>query len=217
MFDDRHQSAIGSCHHGCANVCGSARIYRWEKFCREGSCGFEKRIRLSHYIFTCPVPWHTLTKSERCQVLWLIKKHHGLSWNDGHVSYWKSKRLIMKAVMDATEEDDAPPLVYIKGHEKRQWLADILDNNARNDVIIETLDADYEDSQDEIEIPGFINIRHRQWVQAERRGRKEDLSYMWGTLESSQDEEDIFNLQQLFGGALHGRGDLDARGDSGIQ
>ncbi|EFN63557.1 hypothetical protein EAG_04559 [Camponotus floridanus] len=47
---------------------------------------------LSHYIFTCPVPWYMLTKSERCQVLWLIKNHHGLSWNDGHVSYWNSKR-----------------------------------------------------------------------------------------------------------------------------
>lgn len=100
---------------------------------------------LSHYIFTCPVPWHMLTKSERYQVLWLIKNHHGLSWNDGHVSYWKSKRLITTAVMGATEEDDASPLVYVKGHEKRQWLADILDNDARNDVIIETLDRDYED------------------------------------------------------------------------
>jgi len=45
MFDDRHQSAIGSCHHGSTNVCGSTRIYRWEKFCREGSCGSEKEIR----------------------------------------------------------------------------------------------------------------------------------------------------------------------------
>jgi len=34
--------------------------------------------------------------------------------------------------------------VYVKGHEKRQGLADILDNDARNDVIIDTLDADYE-------------------------------------------------------------------------
>jgi len=48
--------------------------------------------------------------------------------------------------MSATgEDDDASPLVYVKGHENRQWLADILDNDARNNVIIETLDADYED------------------------------------------------------------------------
>jgi len=75
---------------------------------------------LSHYIFTCPEPWHMLTKSERCQVLWLMKNHHELSWGDGHVSYWKSKRLITMAVMSATEEDDASLLVYVKGHEKRQ-------------------------------------------------------------------------------------------------
>jgi len=40
------------------------------------------------------------------------------------------------------EENDDKTLVYIKGREKREWLADILDNN---DSTIETLDVDYED------------------------------------------------------------------------
>ncbi|GAB1865730.1 hypothetical protein CAJAP_06809 [Camponotus japonicus] len=51
----------------------------------------------------------------------------------------------------------------------------------------------------DIEIPGFMNIRRRQWVRAERWARHE-LSYMWGdTPESPQDEEDIFDLRRLFG------------------
>ena len=42
------------------------------------------------------------------------------------------------AVIDAEENDNNNTLV--KGYEKREWLADILDN-----LIIETLNADYED------------------------------------------------------------------------
>lgn len=98
---------------------------------------------LSHYFFASPVPWRVLTKSERSQASWLIGHHHGLQWEDGNVPYSMAKRLITMAVMDATEDEDTP-IVYVKGREKREWLADIL-GDARNDVIIETLDAEYED------------------------------------------------------------------------
>ncbi|KMQ82313.1 hypothetical protein RF55_23411 [Lasius niger] len=40
------------------------------------------------------------------------------------------------------EEEDESSLVYVKGHEKREWLTDILDDVG---FIIDTLDADYED------------------------------------------------------------------------
>jgi len=40
-----------------------------------------------------------------------------------------------------TEDDDA--LVYVKGYQKRGW--DMLESDVRDDIIIETLDADYED------------------------------------------------------------------------
>jgi len=46
------------------------------------------------------------------------------------------------AVIDAEENDDNKILVYVKGHEKHEWLADIPDSD---DLTIETLDADYED------------------------------------------------------------------------
>ncbi|KAL6417193.1 hypothetical protein ACFW04_014622 [Cataglyphis niger] len=80
---------------------------------------------LSYYIFASSVPWHVLIKSERFQALWLIGHHHGVQWEDRNVPYSMAKRLIMIA-------------------EKREWLADIL-GDARNDVIIESLDVDYED------------------------------------------------------------------------
>ncbi|KAL6421069.1 hypothetical protein ACFW04_013593 [Cataglyphis niger] len=75
---------------------------------------------LSHYIFATS---------------WLIGHHHGLQWEDENVPYSIAKRLITMAVVDVTEDEDSS-IVY---------LADILGDDARNDVIIETLDADYED------------------------------------------------------------------------
>jgi len=97
---------------------------------------------LSHYFFGSPVPWRALTKSERCQASWLIRNHHGLQWEDGNVPYSFAQRLITKAVMGSTEDE---VFVYVKGREKREWLTDILDDDVRNYVNIETLDADYED------------------------------------------------------------------------
>jgi len=82
-------------------------------------------------------PWNFLTKSEKFCAFWLSAYHHGLQWEDGIILY----SLITMAVIVAEENDDKT-LVYIKGREKREWLADILDNN---DSTIETLDVDYED------------------------------------------------------------------------
>jgi len=58
------------------------------------------------------------------------------------IPYIMARHLIISPVVD-TEDDDA--LVYVKRYQKREWLKDILESGARNDIIIETLDADYED------------------------------------------------------------------------
>ncbi|KYM97147.1 hypothetical protein ALC62_12175 [Cyphomyrmex costatus] len=85
---------------------------------------------ITHYIFSCPIPWK-LTRSDKSCASWLSAYHLGLQWEDGMVPYSMAKRLITEAV---TEDD-------IKGLEKRQWLADILDCD---NAIVETLDAHYE-------------------------------------------------------------------------
>ena len=75
-----------------------------------------------------------------------MAKHNGLQWDDGDVPYSMVNQLISKAVADAIgEEDDASHIVFVKGLQKRDWLAEFLDENTRADVIIETLDLDYED------------------------------------------------------------------------
>ena len=45
-------------------------------------------------------------------------------------------------VIGVEENDDNKALIYIKGREKRKWLADIFESD---NLSIETLDADYED------------------------------------------------------------------------
>jgi len=35
-------------------------------------------------------------------------------------------------------------VVYVKGHEKREWLRNLLQDDAREDVYIENIDAHYE-------------------------------------------------------------------------
>ena len=90
---------------------------------------------LTHYIFTSPVPWKLLTRSDRFCASWLIAYHHGLQWEDGTIPYNEAKRLITAAVF----EDDA--IVYVKGREKRTWLWNLLLDDERERMCIETLDV----------------------------------------------------------------------------
>ncbi|KYQ50566.1 hypothetical protein ALC60_10343 [Trachymyrmex zeteki] len=92
---------------------------------------------LMHYIFTGPMPWRFLTKSDQSHASWLMSHHHGLRWNDGMVPYRMAQSLISEAVLGENET-----IVYVEGSEKREWLSDILNND---DVVTETIDIHYED------------------------------------------------------------------------
>ena len=100
---------------------------------------------LAHYIFQSPMPWRLLTRSEQRQALWLMINHHELEWEDGTVAYNMAKHLITSAVIGGLHEEKESSLVYVKGLEKRQWLTDLLTDNARAKLNIKTLDADYDD------------------------------------------------------------------------
>jgi hypothetical protein len=101
---------------------------------------------VSHYFFACPIPWRVLIKSERCQASWLTQHHHGLQWEDGNVPYSMAERLITSAIVGINEnlQEEESSIVYVKGLEKKEWLADIM-GDAISGYIIETLDAVYED------------------------------------------------------------------------
>jgi len=80
-----------------------------------------------------------LTRSDRSCAPWLSAYHHGLQWEDGEVPYNEAKRLT------AVFENDV--IVYVKRHEKRTWLWNLLLVDERKRICIETLDAVYEDME----------------------------------------------------------------------
>jgi len=107
---------------------------------------------LSHYIFEPPYPRDILSRSERHQAIWLTANHHGLRWDDGMVPYKMAKSLITMAVMGTTDDNI---VVYVKGHEKREWLQDLLRDEARR-VYVENIEEHYED----IESLNKLNVTH---------------------------------------------------------
>jgi len=66
-----------------------------------------------------------------------------------------AETLITKAVMGTTSTDD-DIVVYIKGHEKRKWLRDLLLDEARRVVYVENIEAHYKD----IESLNKLNVTH---------------------------------------------------------
>jgi len=112
---------------------------------------------LSHYIFGHPYPWDLLSKSEKSCASWLTVNHHGFRWEDGIIPYYMAKKFITKAVIGTKDnDDDDNNLVYVKGYEKREWLRNLLLDDAREDIYIENIEAHYED----IESLNKLDITH---------------------------------------------------------
>ena len=99
---------------------------------------------LSHFIFASLIPHRLLTYSETKHVCWLKINHHGLPYDSGSVPYSEAKRLITSA-LKRVRKDATSRRVYVKGLEKRKWLADLLDEDVRSSLVIDTLEHDYVD------------------------------------------------------------------------
>jgi len=88
--------------------------------------------------------------------MWLIENRYRIQWDDGMVSYCMAGSLITKAVMSTTTIDDDDIVVYVKGYEKREWLRDLLLDEARQDVYVENIKVHYED----IESLNKLDVTH---------------------------------------------------------
>ena len=103
-----------------------------KKFIVKEVAVLKQGIVLTHYIFTSPVPWKFLTRSDRSCAFWLSAYHHGLRWEDGMVPY--------------NEASDHDSCIWRWCYrEKRTWLWNLLLNDERERMYIDTLDAIYED------------------------------------------------------------------------
>jgi len=78
--------------YGCANICRSARIHRWEEICCEGSGGVEKEDHSLTLHFCEPLTMESPYKIRK--VLFFLVgckspgNHHRLQWEDGTV--WRN-------------------------------------------------------------------------------------------------------------------------------
>ena len=82
-----------------------------------------------------------------------------------------AKQLITKTAADAIDEKyDTSHIVYVKGLQIRDWLAEFLDENTRADAVIETLDIDYEDIRS-------LNMLHFHWKKTLRYSQERRLPY----------------------------------------
>ena len=60
-----------------------------------------------------------------------------MDWNG------RASQLIATAVLGT--ENGNEDIIYVKGHEKREWLMNMIQYDRQHRVFVETLDADYED------------------------------------------------------------------------
>jgi len=60
------------------------------------------------------------------------------------VPYCMARSSITKAMIGTTTTDDEI-VVYVKGHEKREWLRDLLLDEVKQDVYVENIETHYED------------------------------------------------------------------------
>jgi len=79
----------------------------------------------------------------------MTAKYHGLRWEDGMIPYYMAKEFITMAVIGTEDnnDDDDNNLVYVKGYEEREWLQNLFQDDAREDVYIENINAHYEDME----------------------------------------------------------------------
>jgi len=84
-------------------------------------------------------------------------------WNDSILR--RARSLITEVVMGTmtTDDDDNGIVVYVKGHEKREWLRDLLLAEAR-DVYVENIEAHYENIESLNKLDVTHTLRYQKHV-----------------------------------------------------
>jgi len=115
---------------------------------------------LFHYIFASPLLWKLLTNSEKPCASWLIANHYRLQWETEMVrTAWRDILLHRLWLISKTMT-----LSYMLRDQKRKWLKDMLESDARDDIIIEILEADYEDTKSLINLDIINTMRCNKYI-----------------------------------------------------
>jgi len=157
---------------------------------------------LAHYVFATPMPWGIVPQDDRRVVTWLMRNHHGISWEDGDVPYGRAKRLIIRALQN--EEDCYEhATVYVKGLEKHQWLMDMLEDKDddgcsfyTDNLIVRNIEDDYDDveSFDEMDVSNTFRCRRHRKNCAIQNVFK--LYNWWRAHQVVSDDDDVYFLHK---------------------
>lgn len=71
------------------------------------------------FLIRPPYDFSYLSEKEQKQSIWIQKNHHGIAWNRGSVKYASVKTFLRDNISTQTK-------VFVKGHEKKQWIKSIL-------------------------------------------------------------------------------------------
>lgn len=81
--------------------------------------------------FEPPTSWNSLPAKYKASNSWLERNFHGMKWNAGDIPYEAHQTMISDILRGART-------IYVKGLEKKMWLATITDTNI---IDMETLDC----------------------------------------------------------------------------
>lgn len=84
--------------------------------------------------FEAPYMWNDLPVKYKCTNAWLTRNFHGLPWNFGSVPYNAATGIIQSILHNART-------IYVKGSEKREWLANFLLEGSERIINLEMLDC----------------------------------------------------------------------------
>lgn len=87
--------------------------------------------KTSHYMFKSPKPFSSLSTNEKNQVKYLERNHHCLQFNSGYLDYCHLRSILQKQLLDICNCGEVQR-IYVKGHQKKQFLQEEIFNNLQD-------------------------------------------------------------------------------------
>lgn len=84
-------------------------------------CMYYETGEYQNFIIKSPYAYERLSNCEKRQVKWLQKHYHGISWNEGSISFKSVKHFVLNNI-------SMKSLVYVKGLEKTEYIKKLINN-----------------------------------------------------------------------------------------
>lgn len=85
-------------------------------------------------LFQPPCAWSALPAKYKSMNSWLQRNYHGMDWTSGDIPYEAAGTIIRSILKHART-------IFVKGLEKKRWLARLMEISSESIVDLETLDC----------------------------------------------------------------------------